>query len=471
MKKALIILLVLAVAGGLFAQNLSFSGEMRSGIGLRFQDGKDPLNNDEGYRPSIVMTGNIGDHVGRFQLRGRATTDDGVAGVDFEIRINGNADGNIELAVEHSWGFINFADNMVQLVAGRGGPGGFGTMGGVDAGFDLLGGGRNGIGVLVRPMGDNNLQIGFNIKTFGQQRAFGTVATENYWGDDPTANQLWESAFGANFNAESVSITNAWYGAGVRYEMPGLFRAVANFRTSYRTILGMPAPTNAQVRTDIRDDLSAHPNDGAWDIAVGINVLALGDLGLSTLAVDFALQNMDHKFLTKDFNGNGDWTDLQIGQRINFASGPIGASLRTRQMFLLGVDTDKDKSDGWGWEEYAPILQFAAHVQYTMGSLVPRLDAGFIMNAQPQANFRRGWDAVNTGFSMAIGAREGFNKDAMGVAIAPSIRLNMTRSFIDFGYTMSYDMSKEIDNEMKGVLPKDATRLRNMIYLDFGVTF
>ena len=248
--------------------------------------------------------------------------------------------------------------------------------------------------------------------------------------------------------------------------MPDLFSSAVTFRTNYGAPFGFGGTYHAENNPYAMGDAA---QDGKWDIAAGVNVLALADLGISRLAVDFALENMDHKMMKKDNNGNGDWTDLKIGQRVEYTSGDLNAALRARQSFLLGVDTGEDK----GFEEYAPILAFAAHVQYTIDSLVPRLDAGFIMNGQPSTNFRRGWDTVGTGMTVNPTSQQGMNKYAMGLSIAPSLRVNMTRSWIEFGYTMSYDMSKEQNDEGKGLFPKDykGTRLRNMIYIDMQVSF
>ena|GEM_PF-1582298 len=443
MKKALIILLVLAVAGGLFAQNLALTGNVRSGMDLRFMDGKNTVA-DEAWKPTVNMGSQIADHPGRLSLSGAFNTEDGVAGIRFEMRINALANGNLgtgagtsptnadefaqAVVAENYWGYIRFLDNIVEVSAGRGGPGGFGTMGGVDAGFDLLGGGRSTFGVLVKPLGNNDIQIGANVKGYGG---------------------------GHTYSLREVERT--WVGFGALYTMPNLFTGVVNFRTSYR---------NAY---------ESGVTDGAWDIAAGVNVLALADLGISRLAVDFAVQNMDHEYMKKDGargNGNGDLTDLQIGQRIAYSSGPLGAELRARQLFMLGVDTAKDK----GYENYAPMLQFGAHVQYTMDNLVPRLDLGFIMNGQPNDNFRRNWDVVGRGPDFRrmgddYSGRALYHKEAMGLALAPSLRINMTRSWIEFGYTMSYDLSTDRNDEGKGIIPKDNTKLRNMIYIDMQVNF
>jgi len=429
MKKALIILLVLAVAGGLFAQSLTFSGNVRTGMDLRFMDGKNTVA-DEAWKPTINMGSGLADHPGRLTLSGAYNSDDGVAGVRLGMQLRILPNGDLEEAVRNDsfWGYIRFLDSMVEVVGGRGGPGGFNTPGGLDTGYGLLGGDRTTFGVLVKPLGNNDIQIGANIKGYGSSH---------------TPYDLRE-------------VQKTWLGFGALYTMPGLFTGVVNFRTSYRTVFGQS------------------DSDGAWDIAAGVNVLALADLGITRLAVDFALENMDHQRMKKDGafgNGNGDITDLKIGQRIEYTNGDLNAALRARQLFILGLDTGEDKTIfGGATKNYAPMLQFAAHVQYTMDNLVPRLDAGFIMNGRPNANFRRGWDVVGRGYDASHAT---FHKEAMGLALAPSLRINMTRSWIEFGYSMTYDLSKDQDQNdpSKGIIPKDATKLRNMIYIDMQVSF
>ena len=174
MKKALIVLLALAVAGGLFAQ-VSFSGGVASGLLLNFDD--------DGYG-LYTSKSDAGDQYGH----------------DFGVSYtadSGNAGGNVGFTGGNGeWGFDSaklwFKPlDMLTISGGSGGQGGFGTPGPID------------------PSNGANDLLGINFKL------------------EPMAGLALGASVGP---ADGLEFGDAAYALGVVYDMATVFKAVANLK-------------------------------------------------------------------------------------------------------------------------------------------------------------------------------------------------------------------------------------------------
>lgn len=118
MKKVLLVMLALAVAGGsAFAQGWTFNGHVSGGIGLFFPD--------EGENDTSVMPiGNNGaGQPFRTHLNSAFVNADGNAGLDFSLRAHGGAGGaqavpNEGVFFDRASGWLSFSDNSVQVHGG-----------------------------------------------------------------------------------------------------------------------------------------------------------------------------------------------------------------------------------------------------------------------------------------------------------------------------------------------------------------
>jgi hypothetical protein len=141
MKKALVVFLILAVAGGLFAE-ISWSGNAQTGIGIGFNDDPDadPIigivrnRGENGLQLQFVMGGkvateNYGTFTGNIGFRGYYG---GKLGGDGTATMAWIEDPRLTWAVGGPLG--------LTLALGNGGPGGTGTMGDYDTGLDAGGG-------------------------------------------------------------------------------------------------------------------------------------------------------------------------------------------------------------------------------------------------------------------------------------------------------------------------------------------
>jgi len=121
MKKVLIVLLAFAVAGGLFAQDVSFSGQVRSGLRIDFGD-----NYDDAV---IAANDDDGDNAVFAELVAEYDAD------DWGLKFGASAQkgtGAPELSVGDAFGWIYFADRLIKLSGGQQG-GDWGSGGWVDS--------------------------------------------------------------------------------------------------------------------------------------------------------------------------------------------------------------------------------------------------------------------------------------------------------------------------------------------------
>jgi len=160
MKKVLISLLVLAVAGGgAFAQGWTFNGMMAGGLGLFFLEDGD----DDPYM--LAMTHDGADTNFRSQMTGRFVNAEDTAGLSFQIRTLGATSGSPGAHFDFAFGWLNFMDNMVTVYGGRIFVGHFNA-------FDRMHGWRHqansqGLLAVLRPM--DGLMLGFGAGATGTE--------------------------------------------------------------------------------------------------------------------------------------------------------------------------------------------------------------------------------------------------------------------------------------------------------------
>ena len=377
MKKALVVLLILAVAGGVFAQ-INWVGDLRGGMGV-------VITNEDDAKPTFGLR-SVNDGLGaRFDLTGTFANADGTAGfrvvlravtdgIDMATPVNGHVYPN----VYEMW--YKLMDGMITIYGGKldsGGP--FGTGGGVDTSLDI--GGGAGAFVNVTPMD------GFDVR-FGIYPAMELT------------------------NTAGPEFIDASYRFGVRYLLTDIVDIVALYR--------LGAANGAPFR------------QSANDAAIGFKVLALKPMGFSTFNFDFAFMDLmmrekiapvpptayDMQFMT-----------IQMGQNIQYTMGDLVAGVR----FLEQLRLFKDDAPTY----YAPDLSFSAFVQYLVnGRILPRLDLGFNMGTgiQTGAELRGNWDGLAKGgfFDKASN---------FVISPTCEFRFGAASQMIKIGYAMQMDLS------------------------------
>ena len=217
MKRALIVLLLLAVAGGLFAQ-ISFGGHVRSGLVVAVPDEGDPAFGVYNPDPNNAF---------RFELNGAYTNADANAGANLRFRMNETAWGG-----EYAYAWFKPLD-ILWLYGGKMDNNRWGTFGGYDASGDV--GSPTGFHLRLDPVPGASLGVGI-----------APALVDGVWGE----------------------FADASYRFGVRYTASGLLDAAANIAYN-----GASEVTNANAGVNILALASA----GFSRLAIDVAVRNLGD--------------------------------------------------------------------------------------------------------------------------------------------------------------------------------------------------
>ena len=234
MKKFLVVLLILAVAGGAFAQ-LTFNGNVRGGLGIQFTDVKDS-------NPLLRQYSTREDFNTRFELTGAYTHADGNAGFNARLRFmnpyHGDAYAFAGVVFNRAEAWFKMLDGMVEI---RGGyvdnEGVFGTGGGVGT---ALGSNVGGLGMQ------------FNVAPMDGLRLRAVVAAAP---GNAAANLL---------TVSGLELWKASYRFGAEYSLPNLVTVVVLFQNTNKV-------TN---------------------LGAGFKILALKDMGITMLNIDAAFNDL-----------------------------------------------------------------------------------------------------------------------------------------------------------------------------------
>ena len=155
MKRILIFLLLLAVAGGLFAQTLVWSGAVNAGLAVqKTDDADDPLF-------GLIGKNVAGSSNGAYaRLHTTYTNEAGTAGFVGRIQASANpTNWSTALQLNRAYGWVTAGDGLFKLVGGRINAG---ELAGIDSVWADSFAGGTGIHAYVSPLGDL-LKIGFGV--------------------------------------------------------------------------------------------------------------------------------------------------------------------------------------------------------------------------------------------------------------------------------------------------------------------
>jgi hypothetical protein len=185
MKKVLIVLLILAVAGGLFAQEVSFSGIVETGLQIKKDDGK----------AGKAGLWNDNDGVGS-RARIQGTYDADTYGA--KVGIGTDFDPSATVSVYNAYAWYNFLNNVINAKAGLIDDGVWTTGGPEDWGL------ATGAGVRVEVTPIEGLNVGLFLTNSGDISPF-----VGSGGGDIAGDFLKETAFGASYTSDlfDVSLT------------------------------------------------------------------------------------------------------------------------------------------------------------------------------------------------------------------------------------------------------------------------
>ena len=185
MKKALLVLLLLAVAGGLFAQSLTWSGFARSGLMVAVPEDDDGDTTFHAYNPDPANRL-------RFELNTAATTAAGNAGAAGRIRWNTALNGDRAFSFEWAYAWFRPIGDAVT----------------------------NGLTIYGGRMDNNNWHIpaGFDSSNSIASDYNGALLRYDTAG----------LSFGLGVYPENAEVADGRYAFGVRYTSAGVFDVAAN---------------------------------------------------------------------------------------------------------------------------------------------------------------------------------------------------------------------------------------------------
>ena len=390
MKKFLVFGLILAIAGGAFAQSFTIGGGISTGLSVEFDSESDV----------VARMRNPGTHNGiRLDLTGAAVNALDTVGANFTLRWdhialvgwsgNHRDDGGATISflptVRRANVWVALVPGFMRLSLGIGGPGGFGTLGPINNSLKVAEGDMN-VTMLINPV--PQVTIGATL---------GLPPVRGVGGE--------YEDYGSIFNFDVMK--NVLLSTGVVVNLPSAIDFV--FNVQYQLPNKKPDPT----------DPTWEAEEGKFSLAAGFDFLALR-------IVTFAF---DAEFL--DVTGDG---NLNLGQSIKFNFGDFGATLNARQYF--NMDTSED----------GPVLLFDANVQYTFGQVTPRLGLGYGFNTSQPNDYDADPFRYGNLFYDELRPASAFVKKASNpdepwraLIINPNVLFNFGASDLEVGFSMYWD--------------------------------
>ena len=420
MKKFLIFALILAVAGGAFAQSsLNFSGFLRTGLAYRFNDA-------DGAQGGLQWS-HIDDFSQRAQLGIVLRNSEGNVEGHWNIQVNDNA-------IRHD-GFslrLNFMENNLRFAFSDAWNNPYWAPTGGNGDSFSIGGGP-GAHTFFRPITD--LTLFFSIMGLPNRT---------------TAVLL-----------PGRLLENLQYGAGLAYRVAdvGEFNLYGHYHGTRGGNATNPAATGADANWD--------GNYGRISMSVGANlnpivssIDVISGVGLDVTVYDLTkvrtvLQNplADYNYQTNprvDLNA----MDIRIGQRLGFVFGDLTLALNARQALRLYDDGDST----FGFRVLAdfayPLPDF---------NITPRFSVGYRMG-------NHGTNLTSNNAYRRIGETVGWNDEAFDglsvIAFNPRVEFALSPGLaLELGYTFLMNMGDAINPDHR------TASTFNSIYLNVGVTF
>jgi hypothetical protein len=263
MKKLLIVLLILSVAGGMFAadvgEGFTITGEVKSGFGIFSQDDGNDNNGDDTY-----IKGWNDDAGNAFRFRLNLGWAGDVGGTKFRFQARDDQE-DVYTKIVKAFGWVNLLDSKIVIWGGHGVDNIYGTGGIVD---DNVDGEADLVRLEVRPIDGLSLSFGIPVKILEQSNALGTANNALSFG-----NTFGSSMFGAKFSNDTITasvsarlnpgLKGTYYGIGGGIGQAEVPDAVEDANPSFVELLyAIQVPTILPVGIDITGALQT--GDGGY---------------------------------------------------------------------------------------------------------------------------------------------------------------------------------------------------------------
>jgi hypothetical protein len=436
MRKVMLGVLVLAAAGGLFAQELKFDGYFNSGLGIvstnaKVQDGAGPDTKTADTK--VVPFGVDSEQAGyRFRLNGSYTNANGTAGAKFRFQAQSKFDLGA-FSLPYAYGWVSFLNKIFTVSGGL-----------VDDGTWSSGGFFNddvgeGLGALVKvtPVTGLNLGVG------------AYVITPKGGGDNniievPVGDKAAKSA--NDFSKIDVPLDRIKYTFSAGYILQDIFKATLSFRTKNQT-------GDAVSRYDDEDSETFGSNETS-KLIFGAQLLAIKNL---TAVVEAEVDKLEDTGV----DSRKDNIDFNLYETIGYKTGDLAFGLNAVQNVRLEKDVEHDLG-----------LHFNPWVSYAIGPIVPRLDLNYYLAGKAITSVTA--STAESPVTSTKYHRKTFayadNKAAEDVsvfAVRPSVKFNIDKnSVIEIGDLIAFANGPEGSFRDADDLKK-SSNISNVFYVDF----
>jgi hypothetical protein len=412
-------------ASGVFAQEIKFDGYVNSGIGIlstdaKVFDGDGPETKATDIK--VVPFGVDSEKVGyRFRLNGAYAGEEGNIGAKFRLQAENNINPTA-LTIPYAYGWASFLDKVLTVNGGLVDDGTWNSGGAIlneDAG--------EGFGALVKisPIEGLNLGVGAYVAT---------IKTEDL--------------------AKGLALDRLKYTFNAGYAVPELLKITATFRTANQT------ENNDFIGGE---DTETFGSGETSKLILGAQILAVKDL---TAVVEAAVDKLEDTGADKD----KDNIDFNLYETLGYKLGDLAFGLNAVQYIQVEKDKDKDVDHDLG-------VQLNPWVSYAIGSIIPRLDltyflAGTATTAVAEDPDNSKFAKMGTKYGRKIFAYKdnGDDDDVSVIAIRPSVKFNIGKSFIEVGDLIALASGPDGSFAEAGDLKKSSS-FNNVFYVDFKWSF
>jgi hypothetical protein len=433
MRKAILGVLILAAAGGIFAQELKFDGYFNSGLGIvstntKLPDGAGTKTADTRIVPFGVDSEQAGY---RFRLNGSYTNENAAAGVKFRFQAQSKFDLGA-FSLPYAYGWVSFLNNIFTVTGGLVDDGTWNSGGAIlndDTG--------EGLGALVKisPVSGLNLGVGMY------------VITPQGSGDNNTIIVPVGSAAAANdFSKFDIPLNRIKYTFNAGYTMEDIFKVTLSFRTKNQT--GDAVSRYSDAGSEVFGS-----NETA-KLMAGVQLLAVKNL---TAVIEGEIDKLEDSGVDSE----KDNLDFNLYETFGYKIGDLAFGLNAVQNFRPEKDVENDIG-----------LHLNPWISYAFGPIVPRLDLNYYM---------AGTALTKSGTNQVPGAkyhRKVFayanNKGADNLsvfAVRPSIKFNIVKNVsIEAGDLIAFATGPETSFADAEDSQK-SSNLSNVFYIDFTWKF
>jgi len=424
---ALVVLLLMAAAGGLSAQELKFDGYLNSGLGVVVDN-----SDNDAYIKAFGVDSESNGY--RFRLNGSYTNEAKNVGVRLRLQGQRRIDLSGFLSMPYAYGWVGFFENRLTLTGGIVMDSTWET---VD--WYWIDDQGEGLGLLLKAEPIKGLNLGIGAYVISQQSGGNNNILSVGGSSDRKL---------PNFGEIIQRPKDAKYTFNTSYTMPDTFRLSASFRTKNR------AAWNVATNAITADNYAYGGREEVSQFIGEFRLLAVK--GLTAVVVGI-FDNLE------EFNDKGNiLLSETFGYKIN---DDLNIGFNAAQFLYNRDNVDAD-----------PALLFNLWGSYAFNKVVPRLDLVYFMGGQSKtATSAKQWE--RRGFTARGGMPgEGSNNygkkdvddDYSVFSVRPSVKVNVdSRTFLEIGDMINYDFANK-DNVYRG---DEKSLLTNVFYVDVKFSF